>query len=478
MIGSEHVSQLLSDEQVGGQPIGEDFARGAAGSRATSSAPSASARTRSCTTSSASTARRTASRSTTSPGIERVYERAARDRPAARSSSSRSCRATSPRDPDATVFEYRGIISPPHDWDRWGELNRRLAARLVERFGIDEVARWGFEIWNEANLEVFWSGTQDEYFRLYDVAARAIKSVDERLLVGGPSTAAAGWIADFLDFVVAEGVAARLRLDAHVRQPAARRRPRAARRAGSTTSRSGGRSGARRPTHNNPISDAAFGRAVRPARDEERPGPRATRSPTGSSATTSRSSAGRRALLHGGFGLLTVGNLRKPRWWALALAEELGADLVELDLQRRRRRRRSSTAGRRSRGDGTVQLLLWNGTLDQAKSRRRPAARPDDPDRVRGPRRASATRRRSRASTRSTRISPPGWRGLEGLADAGRVGRAPARRPARRGAARRSRRSRRTPRARAAAADAGRRARATRTRVDLAPKGLAMARHG
>lgn len=63
---------------------------------------------------------------------------------------------------------------------------------------------WGFEVWNEANLEVFWTGTQEEYFRLYEVAARAIKSVDERLLVGGPSTAAAGWISDFLDFVVHE----------------------------------------------------------------------------------------------------------------------------------------------------------------------------------------------------------------------------------------------------------------------------------
>ena len=30
------------------------------------------------------------------------------------------------------------------------------------------------------------------------------------------------------------------------------------------------------------------------------------------------------ALLHGGFGLLTVGGLRKPRWWALALAQQLG----------------------------------------------------------------------------------------------------------------------------------------------------------
>src|SRR5690606_13844824 len=33
-------------------------------------------------------------------------------------------------------------------------------------------------------------------------------------------------------------------------------------------------------------------------------------------------------LLHGGFGLLTVGNLRKPRWWAVAMAEGLGDEVV------------------------------------------------------------------------------------------------------------------------------------------------------
>jgi xylan 1,4-beta-xylosidase len=110
-----------------------------------------------------------------------------------------------PRDlasnPEATVFMYHAIISPPRDWNRWGELNHHLAVHLVERYGIEEVSQWGFEVWNEANLKVFWTGTQEEYFRLYEIAARAIKSVDERLLVGGPSSAAAEWVVDLLDFV-------------------------------------------------------------------------------------------------------------------------------------------------------------------------------------------------------------------------------------------------------------------------------------
>ncbi|MGI8415532.1 MAG: GH39 family glycosyl hydrolase, partial [Nakamurella sp.] len=70
------------------------------------------------------------------------------------------------RDPEQTVFVYRGIISPPADWAQWRHLVGSFADHLVQRYGIDEVATWGFEVWNEPNLEVFWAGTQDEYFRL------------------------------------------------------------------------------------------------------------------------------------------------------------------------------------------------------------------------------------------------------------------------------------------------------------------------
>ena len=90
------------------------------------------------------------------------------------------------RDPGQTVFSYGAIISPPRDWDRWGDLVGALAAHLVQRYGADEVTgHWAFEVWNEPNLDVFWSGTREEYFRLYDVSARAIKSVHPGLRVGG-----------------------------------------------------------------------------------------------------------------------------------------------------------------------------------------------------------------------------------------------------------------------------------------------------
>lgn len=225
--------------------------------------------------------------------------------------------------------------------------------------------RWGFEVWNEANLEVFWTGTHAEYFRLYDVAARAIKSVDERLRVGGPSTAAAGSIADFLDFVVDERspldfvsthTYGNLPLDV---QEALRVR---------------GLDGVEvwwtewgaTPTHFNELSDDAWGasfvlRGMKSA--QKRVDALAYWVVSDHFEELGRPPR----LFHGGFGLLTVENLRKPRWWALVLAEALGENLVELELQ-------GDGAGSLVEGwaarkaDGSLELLVWNGTLDQGKA--------------------------------------------------------------------------------------------------------------
>ena len=96
-------------------------------------------------------------------------------------------------------FWYAPVVSPPKDWDRWGDLITQFARHLVERYGIDEVSQWYFEVWNEPNLD-FWSGDPKEatYYHLYDVTAHALKSVSPRLRVGGPSTAQAAWVDRFL----------------------------------------------------------------------------------------------------------------------------------------------------------------------------------------------------------------------------------------------------------------------------------------
>ena len=97
-------------------------------------------------------------------------------------------------------FWYKPNISPPQSYARWDEMIRAFTRHLIERYGIDEVAQWYFEVWNEPNAG-FWGGDpyQPTYFELYDHTARTIKSVSPRLRVGGPSTAQAAWVADFID---------------------------------------------------------------------------------------------------------------------------------------------------------------------------------------------------------------------------------------------------------------------------------------
>lgn len=82
-----------------------------------------------------------------------------------------------------------------------------LARHLVEHYGIDEVASWYFEVWNEPSID-FWGGIPRDrsYFELYEHTARDLKGVSPRLRVGGPATAAAQWVDIFLAYVKAHNV--------------------------------------------------------------------------------------------------------------------------------------------------------------------------------------------------------------------------------------------------------------------------------
>ncbi len=104
-------------------------------------------------------------------------------------------------------FWYKQNVAPPKDYARWDKLMQAFGEHLVARYGIDEVAQWYFEVWNEPNID-FWAGEpkQATYFELYDHTARDLKAVNPRLRVGGPSTAAAHWIPEFLDHAAKQHV--------------------------------------------------------------------------------------------------------------------------------------------------------------------------------------------------------------------------------------------------------------------------------
>ncbi len=271
-------------------------------------------------------------------------------------------------DTQPSVFDYIGLISPPRDLDRWADLVEALVRHLVARHGLDEVVRWGFEVWNEANIKVFWAGRQSDYFDLYDASARAVKAVDERLLVGGPSTAAAGWVDDLLHHARETGVPVDFVTTHTYGAPPLDLRP-ILERYGRPDIPIWWTEWGVSPTHGGPVNDSVWGAPL--------------------VARGMRSAAGRLdalaywvasdqfvelgvpdKLFHGGFGLLTIGGLRKPRFWAIAILERLGEEALASEVTGDGGGSLVEAWASRDGGDTgeRVAIAIWNGSLDQTKT--------------------------------------------------------------------------------------------------------------
>lgn len=97
-------------------------------------------------------------------------------------------------------FWYKPVIAPPKEYSQWGAFVEAFARHLTARYGLDEVAKWYFEVWNEPNID-FWAGEPkfDSYMELYAASAKALKRVSPRLRAGGPATAQAAWTGRFLN---------------------------------------------------------------------------------------------------------------------------------------------------------------------------------------------------------------------------------------------------------------------------------------
>lgn len=115
----------------------------------------------------------------------------------------------------STIFWWRGNVTPPKDYAKWEALVTALVTHWKERYGLEEIATWYYEVWNEPNLSGFWIGdkkgmdekefaayAKEEYFKLYASTAKAVKAVSPRLRVGGPATAGCAWVPETIDFCV------------------------------------------------------------------------------------------------------------------------------------------------------------------------------------------------------------------------------------------------------------------------------------
>jgi xylan 1,4-beta-xylosidase len=102
---------------------------------------------------------------------------------------------------------YTGWAYPPKDYGKWGELVFQWVRHCVQKYGRAEVDTWLWEVWNEPNI-AYWKGTPEEYHKLYDYAADAVKRALPSARVGGPdstgpaSERAAAFLRGFLEHAV------------------------------------------------------------------------------------------------------------------------------------------------------------------------------------------------------------------------------------------------------------------------------------
>ncbi|MEM1216044.1 MAG: glycoside hydrolase [Bacteroidota bacterium] len=101
---------------------------------------------------------------------------------------------------EQTVFWWQANVTPPKDYEKYGDLVRAFTQHLTERYGQEEVSTWYFEVWNEPNHGGFFSGTMDDYFRIYRVAAESVRAVSNDYRVGGPASAGGGWIEEMIAY--------------------------------------------------------------------------------------------------------------------------------------------------------------------------------------------------------------------------------------------------------------------------------------
>lgn len=82
---------------------------------------------------------------------------------------------------------WTGWAYPPKDYLKWSALVYEWVKHSIERYGVKEVETWLWEPWNEPNIG-YWQGTYEEFLKLYDYTAMAVKRACATCKVGGPHT--------------------------------------------------------------------------------------------------------------------------------------------------------------------------------------------------------------------------------------------------------------------------------------------------
>jgi xylan 1,4-beta-xylosidase len=84
-----------------------------------------------------------------------------------------------------------GWSYPPKDYKKWSDLVYNWVMHCVERYGKKEVESWYWELWNEPD-GAYWKGSLDEFFKLYDYTADAVKRALPAAKIGGANVTGGG----------------------------------------------------------------------------------------------------------------------------------------------------------------------------------------------------------------------------------------------------------------------------------------------
>ncbi|HKK61226.1 MAG TPA: hypothetical protein VJ951_01620 [Bacteroidales bacterium] len=99
-----------------------------------------------------------------------------------------------------TVFETKNNVSLPKSFQEWEQLVSVTAGHMLDRYGKKRMENWYYEVWNEPNLGAFFGGSKEDFFKLWKVTYDVIKKANPEFRIGGPSTARAEWIPEFLEY--------------------------------------------------------------------------------------------------------------------------------------------------------------------------------------------------------------------------------------------------------------------------------------
>lgn len=94
-----------------------------------------------------------------------------------------------PGDPYSDIIA--GWACPPKDYRKWAELVYQWVKHSVQRYGKKEVESWYWELWNEPNGS-YWKASMEEFFKLYDYTADAVKRALPTAKIGGINVAGTG----------------------------------------------------------------------------------------------------------------------------------------------------------------------------------------------------------------------------------------------------------------------------------------------